>query len=361
MNYRDLKKGKRLAGIWWLPAVLLIMACLHSSSAVEVGAPVPPERFSDDYYKVYGTPDLSVSLENDRLNQGEVASIFITLTNRGRITSFQVNEEPAANMREETIAAQREQELEKLRTVAQDVSVHLWAENKSAIDIKRAVAFPGSIREGQTSARLEFPVEAYKNAEPGAYRLYAALNYTYQKDVAVHGDEDRPETPDVYYWYGSLSQTIPITLEVERKSGAEFEIMNVTPSALEAGSEDNVIEIGIKNVGHDSARDLVARLRPESGVYVSVDESPIPVLLPQQEADLLYKLDVSQDAVPGKRYQLRILFDFSDSFRDDLTDWENAYIEIEPQSRAWPLAALLILLVLAAGLFFIVKRRAKSG
>ena len=201
------------------------------------------------------------------------------------------------------------------------------------------MAFPGSIREGQTSARLEFPVEAYKNAEPGAYRLYAALNYTYQKDVAVHGDEDRPETPDVYYWYGSLSQTIPLTLEVERKSGAEFEIMNVTPSSLEAGSKDNVVKIGIKNVGHDAARDLVARLRPESGVYVSVDESPIPVLLPQQEADLLYRLDVSQDAVPGKRYQLRILFDFSDSFRDDLTDWENAYIEIEPQSSARPLAA----------------------
>ena len=361
MHFEDPNAGRRRAGIWWLLAFLLIIACLHCSSAVEVGAPVPPERFSDDYYKVYGTPDLSVSLENDRLNQGEVASLFITLTNRGRITSFQVNEEPAANQKEEVIAAQREQELEKLRTVAQDVSVHLWAENKSAIDIKRAVAFPGSIREGQTSARLEFPVEAYKNAEPGEYRLYAALNYTYQKDVAVHGDEDRPETPDVYYWYAGLSQTIPLTLEVERKSGAEFEIMNITPSSLEAGSEDNVVEISIKNVGHDTARDLVARLRPESGVYVSVDESPIPVLLPQQEADLLYRLDVSQDAVPGKRYQLRILFDFSDSFRDDLTDWENAYIEIEPQSRAWPLAALLILMVLAAGLFFIVKRRAKSG
>ena len=116
MNFEDPNAGRRRAGIWWLLAVLLIIAGLHSSSAVEVGAPVPPERFSDDYYKVYGTPDLSVSLENDRLNQGEVASLFITLTNRGRVTSFQVNEEPAANQKEEVIAAQREQELEKLRT-----------------------------------------------------------------------------------------------------------------------------------------------------------------------------------------------------------------------------------------------------
>ncbi len=362
MNLRNTEDGCRLAGIWWPINFLLICVLFPISMAAEVGAPVPPEKFSDDYYKVYGTPDLSISLENDRLDQGEVASLFITLTNRGRVTSFQVNEEPAANQREEVIAAQREQELEKLRTVAQDVSVHLWAENQSAIDIKRAAAFPGSIREGQTSARLEFPVEAYKNAEPGLYRLNAVINYTYQKDVAVHGDEDRPETPDVYYWYANLGQIIPLTLTVERKSGAEFEITNVTPSALEAGSEDNVIEMGIKNVGHDAARDLVARLRPESGVYVSVDESPIPVLLPQQEAGLLYRLDVSEDAVPGKRYQLRILFDFSDSYRDDLTDWENAYIEIKPQGSARPAAAILIvLLVLAAALIFIFKRRIKSG
>ena len=143
----------------------------------------------------------------------------------------------------------------------------------------------------------------------------------------MKGDEDHPESPDVFYWYDSLSQTIPITLTVERRSGAEFEILDISPSALPAGSKDNVIKIRIKNVGHDTAKDLVARLRPESGLYVSVDESPIPALRPQQEAELLFKIDVSKDAVPGKRYQLKVLFEFSDSYRDDLTDAENAYLQ----------------------------------
>ena len=98
----------------------------------------------------------------------------------------------------------------------------LLAENESAIDILRAVAFPGNIREGQTSSRLEFPIEVYKNARPGLYHLWAHVNYTYQRDVAVKGDEDHPESPDVFYWYDSLSQTIPITIKVERRSGAEF-------------------------------------------------------------------------------------------------------------------------------------------
>jgi hypothetical protein len=341
-------------------ALALLAACFPSVEALEAGAPIPPEEFGDDYYKVYGTPNLTLSLEQDRVYQGETVSLFLTLTNRGRITSFQVNEEPAANKREEILAAQKEQEQEKLRTVAQDVSVLLLAENSSAIDIKRAVAFPGSIREGQTSVRLEFPIEVYKNTRPGLYRLYAIANFTYQKDVAVKGDEDHPESPDVFYWYDSISQAIPITLIVERRSGAEFEVMNVSPSALVAGSKDNVIRVRIKNVGYDTAKDLVARLRPESGMYVSVDESPIRTLSPEQEAELIYKMDVSKDAVPGKNYQLKILFEFSDSYRDDLSDWENAYIQVEPEStgRSWS-ALLIIIIVLAAAVVAVAKKRGK--
>jgi len=338
----------------------LLTLCLASSQAIESGAPIPPEEFGDDYYKVYGTPNLTVSLEQTRIYQGEQTSLFLTLTNRGRITSFQVNEEPGANKREEILAAQREQELEKQRTVAQDISLLLLAENESAIDIKRAAVFPGSIREGQTSVRLEFPIEAYKNTNPGQYRLDAIANYTYQKDVAVKGDEDHPESPDVFYWYDSISQSIPLTLTVERRSGAQFEILDVSPSVLAAGSQDNVVRIRIRNAGHDTAKDLVARLRPESGLYVSVDESPIAALPPQQEAELLFKLDVSKDAVPEKNYQLRVLFEFSDSYRDDLTDEENAYLRIEPQRSALPWAAILLLVVLAAAVIIVVKRRSKS-
>jgi hypothetical protein len=342
------------------PALLAAFAAsllLGGAAAAESGAPIPPEKFSDDYYKVYGTPDLTVSLDSSRLYQGEQSSLFLTATNRGRITSFEANEEPSANKREEMIAAQKEQELEKLRTVAQDVSVRLRAENESAIDISRPVAYPGSIREGQTSARLEFPLEAYKNAAPGQYRLYADINYTYQRDVSVEGDEDRPESPDVFYWYEPLSQTLPLILTVERKSLAEFSVLSISPPTLAAGSEDNVVKISIKNVGSEPANDLVARLRPESGIYVSVDESPIPVLEPGQEAELAYKLDVSKDAVPGKRYQLRILFEFSDPFRDDLSDWENAYLIVEEEGLGSSKITIIALLIAAALLVLAIKNR----
>ena len=359
MNSRCPGKGGRPANMLWLAAVFLILACQFSATSAESGAPVPPEKFSDDYYKVYGTPDLTVSLDSYRLYQGEKSSLFLTLANRGRVTSFQVNEEPGANMREEIIAAQKEQELEKLRTTAQDVSVRLRAENESAIDITRSVAYPGSIREGQTSARLEFPIEAYENAAPGQYRIYADLNYTYQRDVSVKGDEDRPESPDVFYWYQPLSQTIPLILNVQRLSLAEFAILNTTPQTLSAGSEDNVVKIAIKNVGSEAAKDLVARLRPESGIYVAVDESPIPLLEPGDEALLIYKLDISKDAVPGKKYRLKVDFQFSDRFRDDLTDWDNAYLLIEQNGAGRSAAWAVLLLLLMAALIIAVKNRDK--
>jgi hypothetical protein len=346
-----------LARFVFVASLILSLSSVLLGLAAESGAPIPPERFSADYYKVYGTPNLTASLDKSRIYQGEETALTMTLTNRGRITSFQINEEPAANKREEILAAQRELELEKQRTVAQDVSVLLRAENQSAIDIKRSVAFPGNIREGQTSSRLEFPLEAYENALPGSYRLLAQVNYTYQKDVAAKEDDDRPENPDVYYWYDSLSQTIPIELIVERRSGAQFQVLNVTPTSLRPGSEGNVIRIRVKNVGDDRASDLVARLRPESGLYVSVDESPIPTLAPQEEAELLYKLDVSKDALPGKNYQLKILFQFSDSRREGLTDWENAYVRIEEEGREWALAILLFLALLAAVLIIFIRRK----
>ncbi len=323
---------------------------LTQSNALESGAPVPPAMFGDDYYKVYGAPDLTVSLERSYVYQGEQTYIFLTLTNRGRISAIEVNEEPAPNRRDEILAAQRELELEGQRTTAQDVSVELVAENASAMEIKRIVAFAGNIREGQTSSRLEFPFEVYKNTLPGVYRLYAHINYSYQRDVAVKSDESHPESPNVYYWYERTSQVIPIDIRVERRSGVDFEVIAVEPERLAVGSKDNVVRISIKNVGIDTAKDLVTRLRPESGIYVSVDVSPIPELAPGEIADLTYKLDVSKNAVAEKRYQLRLLMEFSDSYRDDLSESENVYVWIEAERRGflWIFALLLLIIAIIA-------------
>ena len=322
----------------------------------------PPAYFSDDFYKVRGGPDLQVSLERSSVYQGDKTSLFLTLANRGNISSFEINNMPAANRPEEVYAAQRELELESQKPSARDVSVRLVPLNSSSMEIKREVAYAGSLRDGQASSRLEFPIEIFEDTISGDYALNAIINYTYQKDAAVVANSDRPMNPDVYYWYDSASQIVPLRLYVSRLSGADLKTVGSSPSNLSAGSNNNVLRVVVENRGHDLAKDIIARLRPEAGIYVNMDESPIPLLEPGQKAELIYTIDVSKDAVPGKPYRLTLNFDFSDSYRKNLEDSDHIYVTIETNftQRYWWLviiavAALAIIVILLA------KRRRRQG
>ncbi len=62
--------------------------------------------------------------------------------------------------------------------------------------------------------------------------------------------------------------------------------------------------------------------------------------------------------MPGKKYRLTVNFEFSDRFRDDLTDWDNAYLRIE-QDGAGRSAAWILLLLLPGALIIAVKNREK--
>jgi hypothetical protein len=342
--------------------VVLLAVFAQPSLAVLQGSPNALERFPGDFYKVEGSPEIAATLERSKIYQGDETSLYLTLTNRGQVTSIEVNEEPAQSAPEEVYAAKVELELENARTAAQDVSVSLLVPGQAEdapLEVKRQVAYAGTLLEGQVSPRLEFPIEVYENTPPGDYDLLAVVNYTYQWDVAAEPESSRPENPDIFYLYESESTTLPLTVRVERESGAEFKVLEVSPSDLTVGSTDNVVKISIENVGDDYAKDLVARLRPESGIYVSVDESPIPLLRPGETAELVYKVDVSKDAVPKKTYSLTILFEFSDSKSDDLTETEHAYVRIEDEGSRTLIFAAVLAAIAAAGLAVLRRRRGK--
>jgi len=343
--------------------VVLLAIFAHPSSAVLQGSPNALEHFPDDFYKIEGTPEIEASMERSSVYQGEDTSLYLTLINRGSVTSIKVNEVPAEKAPYEVNAAELELELEHARTAAQDVSVSLMVPGSAEdvpLEVKRQVAYAGTLLEGQISPRLEFPVEVYEHAPPGDYNLLAVVNYTYQWDVAVEPKSSRPQNPDIFYLYESKSQTLPLTLRVERKSGVEFEVLETSPESLSVGSEKNVLKVTIENVGDDTAHDLVARLRPESGIYVSVDESPIPLLRPGETFDLVYKLDVSGDAVPEKLYMLTILFEFSDSHSDDLTETEHAYVRIKGDGSQTLIVAAILLVLVGAGLAVLRRKRGAS-
>ncbi|MCJ7445961.1 MAG: hypothetical protein MUO26_15815 [Methanotrichaceae archaeon] len=230
------------------------------------------------------------------------------------------------------------------------------------MEIKREVAYGGSLRDGQVSPRLEFPIEIFEDTKPGNYELEAIVNYTYQKDVAVVGNPDSPPSPDVYYWYESVGQVVPLTLTVDRMSGADIKAINISPQNLSVNSKNNIIKIIVKNQGYDSAKNVFARLRPEAGIYVNMDESPIPFLNPGQEAELIYTIDVSKDAVPGKTYRLTLNFDFSDSYSKNLRDSDHVYIFLEPSlAQRYLYLAILGIAALAIIVIFWIRHRRIKG
>ena len=325
-----------------------------------------PSQFSGDWYSVDGGPDLQISLARSSVYQNEDTSLYLTVTNIGRVTSFKAVAEPVLSRPDEMFAAQKELGPEALRSSAQDVSIQLVAENKSALNLKREVAYAGSLRDGQVSAPLEYPIEVYENTAPGSYKLYAVANYTYQQDVAVKPHSDSPENPDVFYWYNNARQIIPLTLHIEKKSMVDLKALNVSPVSLSVGSKNNVIKISIRNNGSDTAKDLVARLRPETGVYVDADESPISQLPQGEKAELIYKVDVSKDAVAGKLYRFTLEFDFSDSYRKNLKDSDYAYISVQPGLEEiilqyWWLLVIAIALIVLALIFRIRGKKNAAG
>jgi hypothetical protein len=325
-----------------------------------------PAQFSGDWYSVDGGPDLQANLARSSVYQDESTSLFLTLMNTGKVTSFKAVNEPSMTQPDEVFAAQKELQLEALRSTAQDVSVQLVSQNTTAMNLKREVAYGGSLREGQVSSPLEFPIEIYENTEPGNYTLYAIINYTYQQDVAVKPNSDNPQNPDVFYWYNIASKTIPLNLRVEKKSLVDLKAQSTSPEALSVGSKNNVVNVVIQNVGNDTGKDIIARLRPETGIYVDMDESPIPSLGPGEKAVLVYKVDVSKDAIADKTYRLTLLFDFSDSYRKNLVDSDHIYITIQPGLSAllfqyWWVVLIAAAIVVLAALLLIKRKRSAAG
>ncbi len=325
------------------------------------GPPTIPADFSGNWYSVEGGPNLQITLARSSIYRNQNTSLYLTVTNNGRVTSFKVVTQPNPTRPDEVFAAQQELQLEALRSTAQDISVKLVTVNSSAMDLKREVAYAGSLREGQVSQPLVYPIEVYENTVPGDYTLYAIANYTYQQDVAVKPHSDSPQNPDVYYWYNTASQTIPITLNVQKLSLVDLKALSISPGALDIGSKNNVVKVVIQNQGTDIAKDVVARLRPETGVYVDMDESPIPLLRPGEKAELIYKVDISKDAIAGKSYRFTLLFDYSDTYRKNLEDTDYVYMSIQPSLSGLILqywwAAIIVLAIIAVAAVSIIRRR----
>lgn len=310
--------------------LLLFLACTLAEAET---VPQNLDKFLNDYYNVAGKPELNATLQQNEFDQGEHATLYITLMNTGKLEKFEVNKQANASKQAEVIASQKEQQLENEDTTATGIVLSLSKASESApFKLKTNVAFAGTLRSGLATSPIPFKIEIDDNAPLGEYGLLLNITYDFQRDVAVEKNDENPNAPNIYYWYDQATKNVTLKIKIVKEAKAEFEVVAVEPSGFNVDSKDNLVGVTLKNFGRESAKDLVATLRPAPGIYVDSAESPIAELKPGEAKKLLYKIDVDKDALPGKTYQMKLELKFLDPYGNEIRD--HAYFYIETREKA---------------------------
>ncbi len=338
-------------------SISLLLILLASSAAGE-SIPQNIDKFLNDYYNVVGKPELNATLQQTEFDQGEHATLYVTLMNTGKLEDFEVNKQANASKQSEVIAAQKEQQLEYEATTASGIVLTLCKVDENApFKLKTNTAFAGALRSGLATQPIPFKIEIDDNAPLGDYGLLLNVTYDFQRDVAVEKNDENPNAPNIYYWYDQAAKNVTLKIRIVKEDEAEFQVTAVEPAGFKVDSVDNIVAVTLKNTGKKGAKDLVATLRPAPGIYVDSAESPIAELKPGEAKKLLYKIDVDKDALQGKTYQMKLELKYTDPYDNEIRDHAYFYIETKEKGAAQIPGMDIALAVIAIAFSIYLHRR----
>ncbi|TFH39463.1 MAG: hypothetical protein E4G94_10940, partial [ANME-2 cluster archaeon] len=273
--------------------LLIIIVILIFSTATQIHAEtIPPNiwKLTNDYYNIIGEPQLFASIVGDtEYESGGTSTILVQLKNEGQVYGFEIVEEPDPANEDEIANAKTEFNLEY--DVITAISIHGTLTSKNEyIKVLSGLKPGGSLRNGETSQPIEFDIEIYENTPSGVYELILDLTYQYQYDVQVDGNKSKP---DINYWYETKNQTLPKQIIVKQKAG--FEIVKV--SADFRPGERGVFYITYKNVGSETAKDVVASIIMEAPFSTTDNQAFIGTLKPGESYETQYNIKVEFDAL----------------------------------------------------------------
>ena len=287
--------------------ILLYITVMISGAAGAYDTPqtykVPRSfEFSKNYYNVYGSPDLEATIiGSNEFERGQTVTLLIDLMNRGEFLGFESDRTPSND--NEIYAAQTEIKLEGKIVDAIGISASLSADPGDPIEVKSISQQVGSIRSGQNSqSPMKFDLKIDKLAKAGEYSLLLDLAYDNQQNVQIINANATSQTYDANYWYGMMKQNQ--TLKIKVKKQADFEIIRTNGSLL-AGNE-GVIEITIKNIGEEEARDVKAIITPSDPISTSDDKAYLNKMEPGIVAVATFKINADSKAV-NKTYAIDTL------------------------------------------------------
>ena len=351
-------------------AICLALACtLALLAAVQANDTyIPSTTGGDNYYNFYGGPSLSASVSGtDEFDRGDTVTLYVDLTNYGRITGFKQDKVP--NTATEYALANAEQQEEAKITTALGVKATLVS-NTSQIEVKSGDQVVQSLKTGdKTTSPLKFTVKLAEHAPAGTYWLSLKTSYDYQSNVLVYASNlenipnvNLPPTfvnADWSYFYGHTTQNLTIPVVIKKK--ADFELIGGN-STLAAGQKKGDLKATYRNIGDDPVKDAIARLSIFQPFSSTDDQAYIGTLNPQENKTVIFRIDVDSDATP-KDYGINSEIKYTDVNGDTVIS-ESMKIPVVVKAASSSLllpAAIVLIIIIAAGGYMYRKKQRKAS
>lgn len=317
-------------------------------------------NFDENYYTVYGGPDVSATLVGDNeFSRGDEVTLNLNLMNKGVITGFKDEEDDQSLSTLEQKIQQAEMGYEAQRTTAIGI-VAIMASDDSYIKVKSGPQEAGTLFSGaQTEEPVKFNIEVSANAPAGVYPITLDIYYGYQENVQVNGDAQTSlgiTNMEVGLWYAAAHQAQYLTIIVEDE--ADFEVTNVTGD-LEAGNEA-LLRVVYKNTGEEAVKDATVRISADDPFSTTDDQSFLGSMAPGEISEAVFKLKVDEAAVV-KSYAINSEIKYEDTDgHSQISDTVKIQVETLPAGSSSSgmgayIGIFVVLVVLVAG-FFVAKK-----
>lgn len=328
---------------------------------------IPAYTGGDNYYNFYGGPSLSASVSGtDEFDRGDTVTLYVDLTNYGRITGFKQDKVP--NTATEYALANAEQQEEAKITTALGVKATLIS-NTSQIEVKSGDQVVQSLKSGdKTVSPLKFTIKLAEHAPAGVYNLTLKTEYDYQSNVLVYASnlENIPNVnlPPVFvnaawsYFYSHTTQNLTIPVVIKKK--ADFTLVG-SNGTLSAGQKKGELKATYKNVGDEPIKDAIARLSIFKPFSSTDDQAYIGTLNPQEAKDVVFRIDVDSDATP-KEYGINSEIKYTDVNGDTvISESMKIPVVVTATSQSLLLPIIVVLIILGAAGGYMYKKKQKKA
>ena len=343
-------------------AMALMLTLLATGQAQN--AYIPYELGGDNYYTMYGGPDISASVSGtNEFERGDTVTLYVDLTNYGRIIGFKEDQTPQDPKEFALAAAELQKEYSKPTALGVTASL---ASVSQQIEIKSGDQVIESLKSGdKTEQPLKFTLKIGEHAPAGKYSLMLNMSYDYQDNVRVYAAKliTSGATPTLSnyresYVYQKANQTVPIVIMVKRQ--ADFEILN-TSGILTVGGSDEQISATYRNIGEDPIKDAVARLSIFKPFSSTDDQAFIGTLKPGEEATVVFRMDVDSDATL-KDYGINSEIKYTDVNGDTvISESMKIPVTVNAKSASLLLPALIVLIIIVAAGGYMYRKKQKKA